>query len=222
MYVTLKIIPSVFEAVKAAMADSRNSDYYSTPAGASSQPLPADAPAPVVAIADRRAISWLADNSISHGYTVSENGAMYSSSGRNVHGVYRNTDGKYLAFYWGRRSRVGDLIAALQMAGVTTPIGLWVVEYQTEGPADMEWWEDRASYTLRNGDFAIIEAMIGSEWVLGTGQDPKWCWRVWQGIPESRRVELAWIAQKCRAIARNADMAAYRRSAAEKSGGSAS
>lgn len=54
MYITLKIIPSVFEAVKADMAEGRIGDYYSTPAGASSQPLPADAPAPVVAIADCR------------------------------------------------------------------------------------------------------------------------------------------------------------------------
>lgn len=222
MYITLKIIPSVFEAVKADMAEGRIGDYYSTPAGASSQPLPADAPAPVVSIADRRVASWLYDNSIRHGYTVSENGSMYSTSARNVHGVYRTPEGDHLAFYWGRRSRVLDLIGALLDAGVTDPTPLPVLEYQTEGPADMKWWEDRASYTLRNGDFAIIEAMIGSEWVLGAGQDPKWCWGVWRGIPESRRAELAWIAQKLRAIARNADMAAYRRSAAEKSGGSAS
>ena len=37
MYLTLKISAKTFEAVRAAMADSRTGDYYNTPAGASSK-----------------------------------------------------------------------------------------------------------------------------------------------------------------------------------------
>lgn len=86
MYVTLKISAQTFEAVRAAMADSLTGDYYNTPAGADSKPLPANTPAPIVAM--------LYDNSIRHGYTVSDCGAMYSTCYLNIHGVFRNEAGR--------------------------------------------------------------------------------------------------------------------------------
>lgn len=158
MYVTLKISAQVFDAVKAAMADTRLGDYYNTAAGARSVQIPADTPAPIAAIS--HSPYWgQHEQLLSYGYTVTDQGACYSTSGRNVHGVYKTPEGKYLAFYWGRRSRVGDLIGTLMGAGVTAPTGLWVVEYQTEGPSDMLWHEDRAQYLARLDDLALADAL---------------------------------------------------------------
>lgn len=211
MYVTLKITEQTYEAVRNLMKAARVGDYYSTLSGASGALLPSDSPEPVAAIADRRVTSWLYDKTINHGYTVSVNGAMYCTSALNVHGVYKTDSGDHVAFYWGRRSRSSDLHNTLHEVGVDDPCALAVVEYQTEGPADMLWYEDRAAYTLRKGDNAIIDAMSSREWDL----DVMWCQDVWRHLNELRRANLAQAAEKRRAINKKVSEASHRRSAAE-------
>lgn len=206
MYITLKISAQTFEAVCAAMADSRNSDYYNTPAGASSKLLPANTPAPIVAIADRRAVSWLSDNSIRHGYTVSDCGAMYSTCYLNIHGVFRNEAGEHLAFYWGRRSRVHDLTATLLDVGVEDSTALPVLEYKTEGPADMKWWENRTSYTLRQDDLSLAAIIASTDWDANWSE---WCKDVLRHLRHTPE-RLARV-QKLAAIASRSAALSYRR-----------
>ena len=211
MYVTLKINESTYEAVRNLMKVARVGDYYSTLSGASGAVLPSNSPEPVVAIADRRVASWLYDKTINHGYTVSVNGAMYCTSNLNVHGVYKTDSGDHVAFYWGRRSRVQDLYHTLRDAGIEDPFALTVVEYQTEGPADMLWHESRTTYTLRKGDDAIIDAMSSREWDL----DVMWCQDVWYQLGEVRRARLSQASEKRRAINKKREAGVYRRASAE-------
>lgn len=210
MYVTLKINENTYEAVRNLMKVARVGDYYSTLSGASGAVLPSNSPEPVVAIADRRVASWLYDKTINHGYTVSVNGAMYCTSNLNVHGVYKTDSGDHVAFYWGRRSRVQDLCHTLRDASIKDPFALTVVEYQTEGPADMLWHESRTTYTLRKGDNAIIDAMSSREWDL----DVMWCHDVWYQLGELRRNDLGRAAEKRRMVNKKVSEASHRRQGA--------
>ena len=198
MYVTMKISAKTFEAVRAAMADSLTGDYYNTPAGAGSKPLPTNTPAPIVAM--------LYDNSIRHGYTVSDCGAMYSTCYMNIHGVFRNEAGEHLAFYCGRIIRAHDLIATLLDVGVEDPTTLPVLEYKTEGPADMKWWENRASYTLRQDDMSLAAIMAGAEWDT---ERSEWCKDVFRCLRHTPE-RLARV-QKLAAVARRSAALSYRR-----------
>lgn len=210
MYVTLKINESTYEAVRNLMKAARVGDYYSTLSGASGAVLPSNSPEPVVAIADRRVASWLYDKTINHGYTVSVNGAMYCTSNLNVHGVYKTDSGDHVAFYWGRRSRVQDLYNTLCDASIKDPFALTVVEYQTEGPSDMLWHENRAAYVLRKGDNAIVDAMSSTEWDL----DASWCQDVWCRLGELRRNDLGRAAEKRRMVNKKVSEASPRRQGA--------
>jgi len=210
MYVTLNITQQTYDAVCKQMAADRVGDYYDTPAGARSLEIPEGAPGPVLAIADRREVSWLYDDTIRCGYTVSSHGTFYCTSGLNVHGVYKNDTGQCIAFYWGRRSRVQDLYHTLRDAGIEDPFALTVVEYLTDGPDDMLWHENRAAYVLRKGDNTIVDAMSSNEWDL----DASWCQDVWRRLGELRRNDLGRAAEKRRMVNKKISEASPRRCAA--------
>ena len=208
MYVSLKITADVFEAVKAKMIAAKKGDYYETPAGAR------------VAIKDCSGLQALvqgaaikpryADDAvtISAGYTVKDNSAIYCTSAGNLHGMCKADDG-YFAFYFGRRSRAGDLWSALLDNGVRHPDLLEVADYSTEGPADMKWWEGRTDYVLRQDDLYVASVIAGPSW----DEDSEWCRdiiRCLHWTPE----RLARV-RKLTAIQKRANELAYRRERAE-------
>lgn len=205
MYITLKITADTFEAVKAQMNTAKIGNYYETPAGAQ------------VAIKDCSVLPVLIQGTaikpyydcdpttMRAGYTVTENVAVYCTSAGNIHGVTATPEGEHIAFYWGRRSRSGDLWAALEAAGAQHPDALPVVEYRTEGPSDMLWWEDRVSYTLRQDDLTVASVMSSREW----DADMEWCRDVGRHL--RRTPERLARVHKLAEIARRSNDLAYRR-----------
>ena len=95
------------------------------------------------------------------GFTINERGVMYRTSAGNTAGVFKNNNGKYYGFYSGRRSRVND---------VPFGTGARVVEYSTDGAADMYWYETEASYCIRKGYEYSLGRLAANLYAYGENQ----------------------------------------------------
>ena len=178
MYVTLKISHDVFNGIKAKMSTSKVGNYYETPAGARTIKIDADLPA----LVQQAAIEPQYPGEIRAGYTIKDDSAIYCTCAGNMYGVCKVADGQHLALYFGRRSRIRDLLSMLMCCGAQTD-ELEVVEYQTEGPQDMLWYEDRTQYTVRQDDITIASTIAGPDW----DEDAAWCnnvMRCLNAVPE--------------------------------------
>lgn len=132
MKITLSITKEIFTKVMAIFATEQVDDYYQN-----------------------------GSNFRYSGYALSPVKGQYMTSAGNVGGV-ESVDGRYVAFYEGARSRVGDLVGVLEQAIGEDYKNLRVISCETNDPR-LHWWETAYDFYLRDRE-ALINDL--ADWIL--------------------------------------------------------
>ena len=119
MKITLSITKEIFNKVMAIFAEEAKTDYYQN-----------------------------GHNFRYSGYALSPVKGQYMTSAGNVGGVEK-VGSKYVAFYEGARSRVGDLVGVLEQAIGNDYKLLKVASYQTNDKR-LFWWETTYDLYVRD------------------------------------------------------------------------
>lgn len=146
MFLTLNVSKEIFNAwVSVAKATREADDYYDQPHGRryiSGEIFPSIVTR-VTKFYNRE------DNEVKCGWVTSEDVAQYTTCGGNSWGM-REMDGKYIAFFSGRRSRVKDFINMMKDSDLSfTKEAEKVIVHESAAPADMKWWEIKDEYLER-------------------------------------------------------------------------
>lgn len=146
MFLTLNVSKEIFNAwVSVAKATREADDYYDQPHGRryiSGEIFPSIVTR-VTKFYNRE------DNEVKCGWVTSEDVAQYTTCGGNSWGM-REMDGKYIAFFSGRRSRVKDFINMMKDSDPSfTKEAEKVIVHESAAPADMKWWEEKPDYEER-------------------------------------------------------------------------
>lgn len=146
MFLTLNVTKEIFiKWVEVAKATREADNFYDTPHGRRN--ISGTIFPPIV----KRVENFYNrdNNEVKCGWVTSEDVAQYTTCGGNSWGM-REVDGKYIAFFSGRRSRIKDFINMMKEANPTFTKEAEKVEvHESAAPADMYWWEIKDEYLER-------------------------------------------------------------------------